>query len=144
TWSQVAPPFPVQTALYETIRNAKTMKRTVAADKGDVDAAFANAAKVVEAEYEWPYQSHASMGPACAVADVRDDGATVWTASQKPHYSADGVAAILGIPSEKVHAIWVWGSGSYGRNDAGDAAVEAAVLSKAVGKPIRLQGMRYE
>ncbi|HWG05614.1 MAG TPA: molybdopterin cofactor-binding domain-containing protein [Beijerinckiaceae bacterium] len=143
-WSQVAPPFPRQEALYETIRNAKTMKRTVAADKGDIDAAFANAAKVVEADYEWPYQSHASMGPACAVADVRDDGATVWTASQKPHYSADGVAAILGIPSEKVHAIWVWGSGSYGRNDAGDVVVEAAVLSKAVGKPVRLQAMRNE
>jgi nicotinate dehydrogenase subunit B len=143
-WSQVAPPFPDQKALYETIRKAKAMKRTVVADKGDLDAAFANAAKVVEADYEWPYQSHASMGPACAVADVRDDGATVWTASQKPHYSADGVAAILGIPSENVHAIWVWGSGSYGRNDAGDVVVEAAVLSKAVGKPVRLQAMRNE
>jgi CO/xanthine dehydrogenase Mo-binding subunit len=144
SWSDVKPPFPAQSSLYEVIRNAKPMKRTVTADKGDIDGAFANAAKVIEAEYEWPYQSHASMGPACAVADVRDDGVTVWTASQKPHYSAGGVAAILGIPLEKVHAIWAWGPGSYGRNDAGDAVVEAAVLSKAVGKPVRLQGMRNE
>jgi CO/xanthine dehydrogenase Mo-binding subunit len=144
TWSDVKPPFPPQNSLYDVIRDAKVQKRVVEVDQGGVDAAFANAAKVVEASYEWPFQSHSSMGPACAVVDVRADGATVWTGSQKPHYAGNGVAAILGIASDKVHAIWVPGPGSYGRNDGGDAAVEAAVLSKAVGKPVRLQGMRYE
>jgi len=104
----------------------------------------AGAAKVVEAQYEWPFQSHASMGPACAVADVRADGVTVWTGTQKPHYAAQGAAGVLGVPVEKVHAIWVTGPGSYGRNDAGDAVMDAAVLSQAVGKPVRVQYMRNE
>ena len=111
---------------------------------GDIDPAFASAARIVEAEYEWPFQSHASMGPACAVVDARADGATLWTGSQKPHFARDGVARALGLPQDKVHGIWVPGPGSYGRNDAGDAGIDAALLSKAVGRPVRVQGMRYE
>jgi CO/xanthine dehydrogenase Mo-binding subunit len=84
------------------------------------------------------------MGPACAVVDAAGDHATVWTGSQKPHFTRDGVARILGLKPEQVRGIWVPGPGSYGRNDAGDAAIDAALLSKAVGKPVRLQGMRYE
>ena len=64
--------------------------------------------------------------------------------SQKPHFARDGVARALGLPPEKVHGIWVPGPGSYGRNDAGDAGIDAALLSKAVGHPVRVQGMRYE
>jgi nicotinate dehydrogenase subunit B len=109
---------------------------------GDVDAAFKNAARVIEAEYEWPFQSHASMGPACAIVDVKGDQVTVWTGSQKPHFTRDGVAAILGMAPEKVHGIWILGPGSYGRNDAGDCAMDAALLAKAVGRPVRLQYMR--
>ncbi len=144
TWSTPQPPFPDQPSLYDHIRRAPVVKRQVEAEKGNVEAAMAGAARVIEAEYEWPFQSHASMGPACAVADVREGGATVWTGSQKPHYARDGVAAILGLPPEKVHGIWVLGPGSYGRNDAGDAAIDAALLSQAVGRPVRLQGMRHE
>jgi nicotinate dehydrogenase subunit B len=84
------------------------------------------------------------MGPACAVVDARADGATLWTGSQKPHFARDGVARALGLPQDKVHGIWVPGPGSYGRNDAGDAGIDAALLSKAVGRPVRVQGMRYE
>ena len=143
TWSKAAPPFPEQAALYDHIRNAPVRKREMAgAQSGNVDEAFKNAARIVEAEYEWPFQSHASMGPACAVADVKDDHVTFWTGSQKPHFTRDGVAAILGRPPETVRGIWVPGPGSYGRNDAGDAAMDAALLSKAVGKPVRLQYTR--
>jgi hypothetical protein len=85
--------------------------------------AFKTAARVVEAQYEWPLQSHASMGPACAVADVKGERCTVWTGSQKPHYVRSGVARLIGVPPENVRAIWVTGPGSYGRNDAGDAAL---------------------
>ena len=73
------------------------------------------------------------MGPACAVVDARSDGATPWTGSQKPHYARDGVARILGLPLDKVHGIWVPGPGSYGRNDAGDAGIDAALLSEGGG-----------
>ena len=144
TWSDAKPPFPPQKDLYDYLRKAKVVQRDPGKDVGNVDAAFASAAKVVEASYEWPYQSHASMGPACAVCEIKGDQVTIWTGSQKPHFTADGVANILGIPPENVHGIFVPGPGSYGRNDAGDAASAAAVIAKAVGKPVRLQGMRNE
>jgi len=137
-------PFPPMAELYDHIRKAPVVKREDSVKKGDVEGVFKTAARVVEAEYEWPFQSHASMGPACAVADVRADGATVWTGSQKPHFVQTGVARLLGVPPEKVHAIWVTGPGSYGRNDAGDAAMDAAFLARASGKPVRVQGMRAD
>ena len=143
TWSDVPDPFVDQAQLYDHIRKAPVSKSDKQ-EKGEVDAAFARAAKIVEADYEWPFQSHASMGPGCAVADVRPDGVTVWTGTQKPHFAAEGVAGCLGVPVEKVHAIWVTGPGSYGRNDAGDVTMDAAVLSQLVGKPVRVQYMRYE
>jgi CO/xanthine dehydrogenase Mo-binding subunit len=144
TWSDATPPFPENSALYDHIRQAPVVKREVPVAAGEIDPVFAGTARVVEAEYEWPFQSHASMGPACAVVDARADGATLWTGSQKPHFARDGVARILGLPPEKVHGIWVPGPGSYGRNDAGDAGIDAALLSKAVGRPLRVQGMRLE
>ena len=144
SWSEAAPPFPEMAALYDHIRQAAVVKREVPVATGEIDPAFGGAARVVEAEYEWPFQSHASMGPACAVVDARADGATLWTGSQKPHFARDGVARALGLPQDKVHGIWVPGPGSYGRNDAGDAGIDAALLSKAVGRPVRVQGMRYE
>jgi len=147
-WSDAAPPFPAQDALYGHIRKAPVLKRTVEVEQGAVEPAFAAgaAARVVEAEYEWPFQSHASMGPACAIVALAEDGAsaTVWTGSQKPHFARDGVAGILGLPPERVHGIWVPGPGSYGRNDAGDAALDAAVLAKELRRPVRVQGMRHE
>jgi CO/xanthine dehydrogenase Mo-binding subunit len=78
------------------------------------------------------------------VVDVRSDGATLWTGTQKPHHARDGVASLLGLPPEKVHGIWVVGPGSYGRNDAGDAALDAALVSKLTGRPVRVQGMRHD
>jgi len=144
TWNETKDPFPPMEKLHDHIRAAKAVKRAEPVKKGDLDAAFKAAARVVEAEYEWPFQSHASMGPACAVADVKADGAAIWTGSQKPHFTRDGVAKLLGLPPEKVHGIWVMGPGSYGRNDAGDAALDAAWLSKLTGRPVRVQGMRHE
>src|SRR6516164_2635140 len=141
-WSQVNPPFPDQASLYDHIRKASVRKRNIEKENGNVDEAFKNAARVIEAEYEWPFQSHASMGPACAIVEVRDGEATLWTGSAKPHFARDGVAAILGLPPERVHGIWKPGAGAYGRNDAGDAAMDAAVLAKAAGRPVRVQYMR--
>jgi len=143
TWSNPAPPFPDQASLYDHIRKAPVRKsETEGKPVGDVDAALKNAVRVIEAEYEWPFQSHASMGPACAVVDIKGNQVTVWTGSQKPHFTRDGVAKILGVSTDKVRGIWTLGPGSYGRNDAGDCAMDAALLAKAVGRPVRLQYMR--
>ena len=144
TWSQPAPVFPEPSQLYDHIRKTPANQRTVAKQSGSLDQAFASAATLLEADYEWPFQSHASMGSAAAVAAMKDGMLTVWTGSQKPHYSRDGAATLLNIPPEKVRAVWVTGPGSYGRNDAGDAALEAAFLAQATGRPVRIQGMRAD
>ena len=144
TWSASPKPFPAFEKLHAHIRQAPTRKRTEEQKKGDVAVALKSAVKVVEAEYLWPFQSHASMGPASAVADVKADKITLWTGSQKPHYARDGVAALLKVPVDKVEAIWVQGPGSYGRNDAGDAIMDAAFISSKVGQPVRVQGMRHD
>jgi nicotinate dehydrogenase subunit B len=142
-WSKAAPPFPNQNALYDHIRSAPVRKREVEGKPtGNVDEAFKNAARVIEAEYEWPFQSHASMGPACALVEIKDGKVTCWSGTQKSHFVRAGVAAMLEVPEQSVHVIWKTGPGSYGRNDADDAAMDAAVLAKAVGRPVRVQYMR--
>jgi CO/xanthine dehydrogenase Mo-binding subunit len=97
---------------------------------------------MVEAEYEWPFQSHACMGPACALVEIKNGKVTCWSGTQKSHFVQNGLAATLGVPVSDVHVIWAVGPGSYGRNDADDAAMDAAVLAKATGKPVRVQYMR--
>ena len=141
-WSAVAPPFPDQASLYDHIRKAPARKAQVEKQNGNVEEAFKTAAKIIEADYEWPFQSHASMGPACALVEIKDGQVTCWSGTQKSHFVQQGLAATLGVPLDKVHVIWAMGPGSYGRNDADDAAMDAAVLAKAVGKPVRLQYMR--
>jgi CO/xanthine dehydrogenase Mo-binding subunit len=144
-WHALEDAFPEMEALYQHIRGARALKREEPVRRGDVAAAFsAPGVRIVEAQYEWPFQSHASMGPGCALAEVKDGACTVWTGSQKPHYVRDGVAALLNLPPEKVRAIWVTGPGSYGRNDAGDAALDAAYLARLTGRPVRVQGMRAD
>lgn len=149
TWSDAKPAFVEQKELYNHIRAAKPAKSGGAGptfkEPEKLAEAFRSADKVIEATYEWPFQSHASMGPACAVVDYKPDGlTTLWTGSQKPHHAAQGVAAALGLKNEQVRGIWTPGPGSYGRNDAGDAAIAAAIIAKAVGKPVRYQAMRNE
>jgi CO/xanthine dehydrogenase Mo-binding subunit len=142
-WSKVDPPFPSQNALYDHIRKAPVRKRAVEGKTvGDVEAAFKTAAKVIEAEYEWPFQSHAPMGPACAVVEIKGDKVNCWSGTQKSHFVQIGLSSQLGVPLHNVHVRWIPGPGSYGRNDADDCVSDCAVLAKAVGKPVRLQYMR--
>lgn len=144
TWSDAKPNFPGHDKIHDHIRKAPVRGGQNMDKTAEIEAALKGAARVVEAEYEWPFQSHASMGPGCAVVQINGDEATLWTGTQKSHYARDGVARMLGMPPDKVHGIWLPGPGSYGRNDAGDAAAAAAVVAKHVGKPVRMQGMRYE
>src|SRR5262249_1797243 len=112
--------------------------------KGDSKKALASARNRVSAEYYWPMQSHASMGPSCAVADVRDGKATVWSASQATHKFHEACAKMLGLPQSAVRVIYLDGSGCYGMNGHDDAAADAALLSRAVGRPVRVQWMRED
>jgi CO/xanthine dehydrogenase Mo-binding subunit len=112
--------------------------------KGDARGALVTAGKRVSAEYYWPMQSHASMGPSCAVADVRDGKATVWSASQATHKFRDTCAKMLGLPLSAVRIVYLDGSGCYGMNGHDDAAADAALLSRAVGRPVRVQWTRED
>jgi nicotinate dehydrogenase subunit B len=141
-WSTQEPPFPEQASLFDHIRKAAVRKRMVEQQNGDVDAAFKTATRIIEADYEWPFQSHASMGPACSLVEIKDGKATCWSGTQKSHFVQEGIATLLQMPVDKVHVIFTPGPGSYGRNDADDCAMDAAVLAQAVGRPVRLQYMR--
>ncbi len=144
TWAPPCTPFPTMETLHDHIRKAKSIGGETPINKGDVEAALKGAHRVIEAEYEWPLQSHASMGPACAIADIKSDSGMLFTGSQKPHYGRNGCSKLTGVPLEKMHAKWIPGPGSYGRNDAGDASHDAALISKLVGRPVRLQYMRHD
>lgn len=144
TWSESKPSFPGHDRLFEHIRQAPIVHRHFQRENGSFETGIKQAVRIVEGEYEYPTQSHASMGPACAVADVRGGEATIWTSTQKPYDSAYCVAELLGLPRDKVRAVWMFGTGSYGRNDQGDATADAAILSKQLGRPVRVQYMRHE
>jgi nicotinate dehydrogenase subunit B len=144
-WSKAAPAFPVQIHLYDHMRSVAPKASKDTLKTGDADAVIANASKKVEASYEWPFQSHATMGPGCAVADVHVDGVTtVWSGGQKPHALQQGYAELLKVPPEKVRIIWMEDAGSYGRPGFEDTGADAVLLSRAVGKPVRVQWMRED
>ena len=113
-------------------------------NKGDPAAALPGTTKQLSALYAWPIQSHASLGPSCAVVDVRPEGTTIWTASQGPHGMRANFSRIFGIPEDKLRVIFLDGSGSYGGNGNDDAAADALLLSRAIGKPVRVQWMRED
>jgi CO/xanthine dehydrogenase Mo-binding subunit len=96
------------------------------------------------ATYRWPIQSHASMGPSCAVADIRDGGGTVWTASQGTHGLRSVLAKLLSLDAAKLRVIYKDGSGSYGSNGNNDAAFEATLISRELARPVRVQWMRED
>jgi len=143
TWSDSSE-LPVQNELTASLRAGPFNGDEVLVNKGDAGAASTEGAKALKASYFWPMQSHASIGPSCAVADVRADGATVWTASQGIHGNRDTFAKFLGMPRDKVRLIYLEGSGCYGMNGHEDAAADAAILSRAIGRPVRVQWSRED
>jgi len=111
--------------------------------KGDAKQALADAKKIA-AEFYWPVQSHASLGPSCAVADVRDGKATVWSPSQATHRFRETISRALALPKDAVRVVYLDGAGCYGMNGHDDAATDAALLSRAVGRPVRVQWSRQD
>lgn len=135
--------LPGSDGLQNFVRATEVRDETVTT-KGDAAAALASATKQFRATYFWPNQSHGSIGPSCAVADVRDGGATIWTSTQGPHALRQNIARFFGFPVAKVRAIFLDGAGSYGGNGNDDVAADAVLLSKSVGAPVRVQWMRQD
>jgi len=113
--------------------------------QGDSVLALRNAAgRTFAASYEWPAQSHASMGPSCAVAEIRDGRATIWSASQGTHHLRQVLARGLGMSEDTIRVVYLDGAGCYGMNGHDDAAVEAALIARETGRPVRVQWMRAD
>ena len=130
-------------ALYAKMASSPASSRLLVND-GNVDKALAGAAKVVEATYYYPYQLHGSMGPSCAIADVKGDEATVWSPTQGVYPLRTAVARLLGFRTARCTSIYKEGSGCYGLNGADTASIDAVLMSKAVGAPVRVQWMRSD
>jgi len=130
--------------LYAFLKNTKSFTTLKGAEKGNAAAALGKAKKQYEAAYRWPFQMHGMIGPSCAVADVRDDKATVWSGCQGPFRTRASIASLLKIPESNVRVIYHEASGSYGRMSNDDGAEDAALLSRAVGAPVRLQWSRHD
>ena len=142
TWKKV-PTLPdlkdIETALRA---NPSTPRMLI--DKGDVDTALSQAAKPIERTYVWPYQMHASIGPSCAVADFREDQVRVWSGTQNPHLLRGDLALLLRRPDSDIEIIRMEAAGCYGRNCADDVCADAVLLSRAVGRPVRVQLTREQ
>src|SRR3989475_2360419 len=136
--------LPKHSEIHDYLRNNRPARDTFAVNSKDVDAKLASAAKVMKATYLYPYQMHGSIGSSCAVADVQNGKATVWSATQAVYPLRSTMAMVLGLQLENVHIIFKMGSGCYGCNGADTVSYDAALLSQAVGRPVRVQLTRKD
>jgi CO/xanthine dehydrogenase Mo-binding subunit len=141
-WNPV-PELPPQSDFFNHLQRQPS-RDVLSVDSGDVGAQLGAASSVIRARYTYPYQMHGSVGASCAVADVKSEGATVWSATQSAYPTRSIIAKLLNMPLDKVRVIYVRGSGCYGLNGADAASFDAAILSQAVGKPVRLQFSRQD
>ncbi|MFG1479236.1 molybdopterin cofactor-binding domain-containing protein [Xanthobacter sp. V4C-4] len=137
------PPVPPLSDLATALRANPATPRTLI-DRGDVETARAAAAVPLDRTYVWPYQMHGSIGPSCAVADVRADGATIWAGTQNPYPLRLDISVLLGMAEAHIEVLRFEAAGCYGRNCADDVAADAALLSRAVGRPVRVQLTREQ
>lgn len=136
--------LPKQSDFPEHLRNQKPTRDVLLVDSQDVDQKLGEAATVLKATYFHPFQMHGSVGSSCAAADVQGGKATLWSATQAVWYQRSTAAMVLGLKPENVHVIFRRGSGCYGLNGADTVTYDAALLSQAVGKPVRVQLTRRD
>jgi len=139
-----ASPFPTSEELFTYMRSAQPTSAQRPVVQGNPDSALTGAAKVVEAEYDVPFQGHTAFAPAHATADPSNGQLTIYSNDMKSYGMRNGVAQFLNIPREQVRVVWLEGPQGYGRTAADDAGFEAAYLAKEIGRPVRVQWMRNE
>jgi nicotinate dehydrogenase subunit B len=144
SWSK-SETLPEQAKLWEHVRSTKVVQDQVTGNTGDTAAAMTKeGAKTVKATYDFTIHTHGSIGPSCAIAEFKDGMLTSWSASQATHALRKQLATMFSLPAEKVRCIYVEGAGCYGRNGHEDAAADAALLARAVDKPVRVQWSRAD
>lgn len=144
--------LPDQKDLHATIRHLPEYPQGYPKDapggllihRGDIESGISESAKTISATYTTPYHHHGSIGPSCAIADVRSDGVTIWSGTQTPYGTREALAKFLGLANQKVRLIYAEASGCYGQNGADDVVIDAVVLSRAVGRPVRVQWSRAD
>jgi nicotinate dehydrogenase subunit B len=145
TWEKPATaPFPASEDLFQYMRGATPTSAANPIVVGSPETAFAGAAKLLEAEYEVPFQGHTAIAGAHATADPSNGQMTVYSNDMKSYGMRNGIAEFLGMPREKVRVIWMDGPQGFGRTAADDAGCEAAYLARELGRPVRVQWMRSE
>ncbi|MDR3701781.1 MAG: molybdopterin-dependent oxidoreductase [Candidatus Sulfopaludibacter sp.] len=145
TWEKPATaPFPASENLFDYMRATTPTSASNPIVTGNTEAAFSSAAKIIEAEYEVPFQGHTAFAGAHATADPSDGQMTVYSNDMKSYGMRNGVATFLGMPREKVRVVWMQGPQGFGRTAADDAGCEAAWIAREVGRPVRVQWMRDE
>jgi len=136
--------LPGFTNFHDYLRNQKPTRDTLAVNSKDVDEKIAGAAKTLKATYLYPYQMHGSFATSCAVADIQGERATIWSPTQAVHPLKTSAAMMLGLRPENVRIVFRMASGCYGCNGADTVSYDAALLSQAVGKPVRVQLSRKD
>jgi nicotinate dehydrogenase subunit B len=142
-WSspETLPPFE---NLYEALLERPVLGSQFSYNGGDIEAGLAAGKTRHKARYDFPFHLHGMIGPSCAIADVKAGSCTVWSGTQWPQGDRRDLAEMLGLPAGQVHVIWKEASGSYGRLASDDAAADAAVMSQALKRPVRVQWTRRE
>jgi nicotinate dehydrogenase subunit B len=143
TWSRWEG-LPDQSKIWEYVRGTPVTSNDVTSRAGDSRMALAGAPRRLSATYDFAIHTHGSIGPSCAVASFADGKLTCWTASQSTHTLRKQLAAMLKMPEADVRCVYIEGAGCYGRNGHEDAAADAALLARAVGRPVRMQWMRAD
>ncbi|GAC1416114.1 MAG: xanthine dehydrogenase family protein molybdopterin-binding subunit [Candidatus Velthaea sp.] len=136
--------LPVQHDLWAHVRATKIVKEEVTSNTGDVATALQHSTRRMKATYDFAIHTHGSIGPSAAIADYSGKKLTVWTASQGAHALRSQLAQMFSLPDADVRCIYADGAGCYGRNGHEDAASDAALLSRAVERPVRVQWMRAD
>ena len=126
------------------IEEAARKPGLVVRKEGDVDAALKGADKVIVGEYYLPHLAHVAMEPPVALANVKDGKVEIWAPVQSPGGTREDVAKTLGIPQENVTVNVTLLGGGFGRKSKCDFAIEAALLSKAIGAPVKVQWTRED
>ena len=137
--------LPDQSRLWEHVRNTKVVSREPFQTAGDAVGALQQPGlRTLSASYDFAIHTHGSLGPSCAVAEMRDGQMTVWTASQQTHLLRTQIATMLQVPPASVRCVYLEGAGCYGRNGHEDAAADAALLARETKRPVRVQWMRED
>jgi CO/xanthine dehydrogenase Mo-binding subunit len=136
--------LPEKAKLWDHVRATKIARDESLQSVGNSAQALAGGAKQLKATFDFAVHTHGSIGPSCAVAQIKDGKLTVWTASQATHTLRKQLARMLDMAELNVRCIYLEGSGCYGRNGHEDAAADAALIAKETNLPVRVQWSRAD